>query len=61
MDMLDKNSADNIFFFKKIDIDISCKLSSSETTCMKCQFLFSYNNRRQFAQNVNRISSFLVK
>ena len=28
------------YFFHKIGFDISCKLSSKETICMKCQILF---------------------
>ena len=37
-------SADNksvIFFPRKQDLDISCKLSPLETRCMKCQNLYS--------------------
>ena len=30
-------------FFQKIGLDISCKLSPSETICMKCLILSSWN------------------
>ena len=38
-----KTSADDIlkYFSEKIGFDNSCKLSPSETICMKCQNLFS--------------------
>ena len=32
-----------ISFFQKIGLDISCKLSASETICMKCLILSSWN------------------
>ena len=55
--MLWANSADDklmlffVFFFKKIGYDTSCKLSSSETICIRCQILFSRKVRKIF-QNV---------
>ena len=48
------NSADDklIMFFsyfsKKIGFDILCKLSPQETICMKCQSLFSGNNKKKY-------------
>ena len=41
------NSADKLIIFhfsENIDFDITCKLSPKETTCMKCQSLFSGRN-----------------
>ena len=34
------------FFPKKKGFDISCELSSMKTICMKCQILFSGNNKK---------------
>ena len=35
-------------FSRKIGSDISCKLSPYETICMKCQSLFSGENKKSF-------------
>ena len=55
---LGKNSADGIlkyfsYFSLKTGFDILCKLSLMETICMKCQNLFSEQNKK----NVNNLSS----
>ena len=34
------------YFFQKTGSDISCKLSPVETICMKCQNLFSGENKK---------------
>ena len=41
------------YFFQKTGFDISCKLSSMETSCMKCQILFSEKNKK----NITNLSS----
>ena len=35
-----------LIFFQKIEFDISCKLSSIETICVKCKILFSGKIRK---------------
>ena len=52
LNMRVKISADVIlkyfsYFFQKIGLDISCKLSPKETTCMKCQSPFSGKNKKK--------------
>ena len=37
-----------LFFPQKIDFDMSCKLSSGEAVCMKCQSLFSGENKKLY-------------
>ena len=37
------------FFLQKIGFDISCKLSLTETICMKCQILF-------YRKKINKMS-----
>ena len=51
------NSADNksmifSYFSKKIDFDISCKLSPSEMLCMKCKSLFFWEKEKNIFQTV---------
>ena len=52
------NSADDklviffLIFSQKKGFDISCKLSSVETICMKCQILFSGKIRKIFQNAV---------
>ena len=41
------------FFSWKTGFDIPCKLSPQETICMKCQILFSGNNKK----NINLLSA----
>ena len=69
--MLGKYSADDILkyfflFFPETKFDISCKLSSMETICMKSQILISGKNKKHITTlsssesakrivNVNRI------
>ena len=36
-----------IYFSHKIGIDNSCRLSSKETICMKCQSLFYVENKKK--------------
>ena len=48
------------YFSQKTGYDISCKLSSKETICMKCQILFSGENKKNvinlsFAENAQRV------
>ena len=57
-----KFSADNIlkyfsYFSEKTDFDISCKLSPMETVCIKCQILFSRENKK----NINLPSAELAQ
>ena len=40
------------YFSQKIGFDISCKLSTMETICIKCQNLFSGKNKKKIFQNV---------
>ena len=49
------NSADDklmifFLFFQKIGFVISCKLSSKETICMKCQSLFYGTNKKNISK-----------
>ena len=52
------------FFFQNTGFDISCKLSSMETICMKCEVLFSGKNKKnitnvfssEFAQRVVKVN-----
>ena len=48
------NLADGIlkyfsYFSQETGCDISCKLSPLETTCMKCQLLFSVENKKNIS------------
>ena len=36
------------YFFEKKGFDISCKLSTEKTICMKCQSLFSGKNKKRY-------------
>ena len=38
-----------IYFFQKIGFNIPCKLSPKETICMKCQSLFSGENKKNIS------------
>ena len=38
------------YFSQKTGSDISCKLSPMETTCMKCQSLFSGQNKKNISK-----------
>ena len=42
-----------LFFFRKIGLGISCKLSPKETICMQCQTLL-------FGKNKNKVIEFIV-
>ena len=43
-------------FFPEKGFDISCKVSSKETICMKCQILFSGKNKKN-KKNIINLSS----
>ena len=47
--MLGKTSADDIlkYFSQNVGFDISCRLSPQETICLKCQNLFSGENKKK--------------
>ena len=58
-----KISAGNIFeifFFQKIDFDLSCKLSPLETICMRGQSLF-LENQEQLSLSSAELTQGVVK
>ena len=42
-----------LFFSQKISFYISCKVSSLETICIKCQSLFSGKNKKKNSINLS--------
>ena len=45
-----------IYFSQKIRVGISCKLTSMEKVCMKCQRLFAGKNKKKYISLIHRVS-----
>ena len=61
-----KVSADDIleyfsYFSQKTTFDISCKLSTVKTICMKCQILFSWKNKKNINLSSAKLDQRVVK
>ena len=56
MGKFSRQQIDDIFLiFPRKRFDISCKLSAKETICMKCQRLFSGENKK-LGDNLHEVS-----
>ena len=49
------------YFSYKIGSDTSCKLSPNETICMKCQILFSKNNKKNISLSSAEFAKSVIK